>query len=158
MDIGQYTSNGKKPEQVMLMKADPSWCLFVERIHSTSLDGEFTAIEFELAFAINIRAALRLVEVSPACRRCADVAISNAVTYSCLRYSGRSARVLADAQRQIDGALWRFITELGSCKVKAKADPERTSIYSIPITDRRHAKPTILRRGSHIVSRSGEQF
>ena len=46
----------------MLMKADPSWCLFLERIHSTSLDGEFTAIEFELAFAINIRATLRLVD------------------------------------------------------------------------------------------------
>lgn len=142
----------------MLMKADPSWSLFLERLHPTSLDEEFTAIEFELAFALNIRAALRLVEATPACRRFADVAISNAVNYSCLRYSSRSTGVLADAQRAIDEALWRFITELGSCKVKAKANPERTSVYSTPKTDRRHAKPAILRRRSPVAVRPGEQF
>jgi hypothetical protein len=142
----------------MLMKADPSWSLFLERLHPTSLDEEFTAIEFELAFALNIRAALRLVEATPACRRFADIAISNAVNYSCLRYSSRSTGVLADAQRAIDEALWRFITELGSCKVKAKANPERTAVYSTPKTDRRHAKPAILRRRSPVAVRPGEQF
>jgi len=114
----------------MLMKADPSWCLVLERIHPASLDEEFTAIEFELAFVINIRAALWLVEATPACRRFAEVAISNAVNYSCFRHSRRSTRVLADAQRAVDEALWRFVTELGSCKMKAKATPESTSVYS----------------------------
>lgn len=134
----------------MLMKADPSWCLFLERIHPTSLDEEFTTIEFELAFAINIRAVLRLVEATPACRRFANVVISNAVNYSRLRHGRRSTGVLADAQRAIDEALWRFITELGSCKVKAKANPERTSVYSTHKTYRRHAKPAILQPRSHI--------
>lgn len=144
----------------MLMKADPSWCLFLESIHPTSLDGEFTAIEFELAFAVNIRAALRLVEATPACRRFADVAISNAVNYSCLRHSGKSARILADAHRAIDEALWRFITELGNCKIKAKAKPERTSVYSTRTTDRRprHAKLVTLRPGNLVSVRPDDQF
>lgn len=139
----------------MLMKADPSWCLVLERIHPTSHDEEFTAIEFELAFAINIRAALRLVEATPACRRFAEVAISKAVNYSYLRYSWRSAGVLADAQRANDEALWRFVTELGSCKMKAKAKPESTSVYSTQKTYRRHAKPAILRPRSHIAVLAG---
>ncbi len=140
----------------MLMKADPSWCLFLERIHPMSLDEEYTAIEFELAFAINIRAALRLVEATPACCRFADAAISNAANYSWLRYSRKSTGVLADAQRAIDEALWRFITELGSCKVKAKANPQHTPVYSM--TNRRPAKPAALQPRSYIAIRPGEQF
>ena len=142
----------------MLMKADPSWSLVLERIHPTSLDDAFTAIEFELAFAVNIRAALRLVDATPACHRLADEAMSSAFNYSCLRYGTRRTGDLADAQRTIDEALWRFISELGSCKVKANAKPERTSMYSIPITDCRHAQRVILRRGNHVASRPGERL
>ncbi|MCV9961968.1 hypothetical protein OIU34_08650 [Pararhizobium sp. BT-229] len=144
----------------MLMKADPSWCLFLERIHPTSLDGEFTAVEFELAFAVNIRTALWLVEATPACRRFADVAISNAVNYSCLRHSGKSGRIPEDAHRAIDEALWRFITELGNCKVKAKTTADHISVYSPRMSDRRprHAKLVTLRPGNHVSVRPDEQF
>lgn len=144
----------------MLMKADPSWCLFLERLHPSSLDGEFTAVEFELAFAVNIRTALRLVEATPACRRFAGVAIGNAVNYSCLRHSGKSGRILEDAHRAIDEALWRFITELGNCKVKAKTTPERIPVNSTRMTDRRprHAKLVTLRPRSHVSVRPDEQF
>jgi hypothetical protein len=50
------------------MKADPSWCLFLERIRPTSLDDEFTAIEFRAGFCHQhpgSRAAGTLAENSP---------------------------------------------------------------------------------------------
>ena len=164
LDMGQYTPMGSlisgaiNPEQVMLMKTDPFWCLVLERIHPTSLAREFTAVEFELAFAVNIRTALRLVEATAACRRFADVAISNAVNYSCLRHGGKSGRILEDAHRAIDEALWRFITELGNCKVKARSTPERISIYPTRMTRHRNAKLATLRPGNHIAVRPDEQF
>lgn len=97
-DVGQDTpklldSVGRNDSrrQVMEMKADALWCLFLERLQPTSLDGEFSSIEFELAFAVNIRSASLLVDATPACRRFADIAINTAVKYSCLRHSGERA-------------------------------------------------------------------
>ncbi|MCW0001168.1 hypothetical protein OE766_23390 [Pararhizobium sp. YC-54] len=99
----------------MDVKADPLWYLCLEPIHPTPIDHEFVSIEFELAFAVNVRTALRLVEASPACHRLADIAIGKAVNYSSLRHSGKSAKLLTDAHRAIDEALWRLISELRYC-------------------------------------------
>lgn len=105
----------------METNTEPRWYAFLERLQPTSLDREFVSIEFELAFAVNVRTALLRVEATPACRRFADIAIETAVNYSCLRHSGKTGRVLADAHRAIDEALWRLITELRNCKVRADA-------------------------------------
>lgn len=131
----------------MEINAEPLWWVFLERFQPTSVDCEFASIEFELAFAVNIRAALLRVEATPACRRFADIAINTAVNYSCLRHSGKRGRVLADAQRAIDEALWRLMTELRNCKVKVDASAE---LYSTELTDRRDATDRTLQRASRM--------
>ncbi|MBW9065993.1 hypothetical protein JNB71_22045 [Rhizobium herbae] len=122
----------------MEMKTEPLWYRFLERVHPTSVDGEFASLEFELAFAVNIRAALSLVEATPACRRFADIAIKNAVNYSCLRHSGKRGGVLADAHRAIDEALWRLITELRNCKSKVGIFADLRAVLFDHMTDRGH--------------------
>ncbi|CAN7672307.1 hypothetical protein LJR238_005347 [Pararhizobium sp. LjRoot238] len=124
----------------MVMKADPVWYPFLERIHPPSPDREFASIEFELAFAVNIRTALALVEATPACRRFADIAISNAVNYSCLRHGGKKGEILADALRAINEALWRLTTELRNCEMKLDAFVDRTALFMTEMTGRRHSR------------------
>ncbi|CAN7562470.1 hypothetical protein LJR255_004009 [Pararhizobium sp. LjRoot255] len=124
----------------MKIKTDPIWYSLLERIHPPSLDREFASIEFELAFAVNIRTALALVEATPACRRFADIAISNAVNYSCLRHGGQKGRILADALRAVDEALWRLITELRNCEMKLDAFVDRTALFSTEMIDRRDSR------------------
>ena len=102
--------------QIVNMKADPFWNLFLSRIDPTPIDHEFVSIEFELAFAVNIRTALRRVEANPACRRLADIALGKAVNYSILRHSRKSAKLVSDAHRAVDEALWRLISELRECE------------------------------------------
>jgi hypothetical protein len=121
---------------MMEMKTEPLWYRFLERVHPTSVDGEFASVEFELAFAVNIRTALSLVEATPACRRFADIAIKNAVNYSCLRHSGRRGGVLADAHRAIDEALWRLITELRHCRSKVETFAHLSAVLVDHVTDR----------------------
>lgn len=124
----------------MVVKADPVWYSFLERIHPPSLDREFVPIEFELAFAVNIRTALALVEATPACRRFADIAISNAVNYSCLRHGGKKGALLTDALRAINEALWRLTTELRSCEMKSNALGHLTALVATKKTDRRRGR------------------
>ena len=140
--IGSSTSDGRNAvrEQVMVMKADPVWYSFLERVHPPALDREFDSIEFELAFAVNIRTALALVEATPACRRLADMAISNAVNYSCLRHGGKKGEILADALRAIDEALWRLITELRNCEMKLDTFVDRTSLFTTGTANRRRSR------------------
>lgn len=121
----------------MEMNAEPPWWAFLERLQPSSLDREFFSTEFELAFVVNVRAALILADASPACRRFADIAIKTAVDYSCLRHSGESGRVLANAHRAIDEALWRLMTELRNCKVAACVEP--SAYYPTKLTDSRGA-------------------
>ncbi len=103
----------------MQMSAEPLGWVFLEGLQPIALDREFVSIEFELAFAVNVRTAWFHVDATPACRRFADIAINAAVNYSCARHSGKTGRVLADAHRAIDEALWRFMSEVRKCKVKA---------------------------------------
>ncbi|WP_341487172.1 hypothetical protein [Pararhizobium sp. A13] len=123
----------------MERKADPVWYPFLERIHPPSLDREFASVEFELAFAVNIRTALALVEATPACRRFADIAISNAASYSCLRHGGKKGEILADALRAINEALWRLATELRNCEMKLDTFVDLTALFTTEITDRRRS-------------------
>jgi hypothetical protein len=115
----------------MEMNAEPLWWAFLERLQPPSPDREFSSTEFELAFVVNIRTALLLADATPACRRFADIAIKTAVNYSYLRHSGEKGRVLANAHRCIDEALWRLMTELRNACV------EPSSIYPTERTDRR---------------------
>ncbi len=108
----------------MQMSAEPLGWVFLEGLQPIALDREFVSMEFELAFAVNVRTALLHVDATPACRRFADIAINAAVNYSCVRPSGKTGRVLADAHRAIDEALWRFMSELRNCKVKGDAAAE----------------------------------
>lgn len=132
----------------MKVNDEPVWWVLLERFQPTSLDREFSSIEFELAFAVNVRTALLLVDTTPACRRFADIAITTAVNYSCLRHSGERGRVLADAHRAIDEALWRFMTELRSCKVNLDACAELNAVYWTQPTDRGGATDRTVQRVS----------
>ncbi len=135
----------------MEITTEPLWYRFLEHVHPTSADGEFASVEFELAFAVNIRTALLLVEPTPACRRFADLAIKNAVNYSCLRHNGKRGGILADARRAIDEALWRLITELRNCKTKVGTFADLSAALFDHVTDRGHgherrpAKPYLRR-------------
>lgn len=122
----------------MQMSAEPLGWVFLEGFQPIALDREFVSIEFELAFAVNIRTALLRVDTTPACRRFADIAINAAVNYSCVRHSGKTGRVLADAHRAIDEALWRFMSELRKCNEKADAVAE-ISVPSTQLTYHRRA-------------------
>jgi hypothetical protein len=146
----EFDSIGRNDDrrQVMETNTEPRWCAFLERLQPTSLDREFVSIEFELAFAVNVRTALLHVEATPACRRFADIAIKTAVNYSCLRHSGKTGRVLADAHRAIDEALWRLMTELRNCKVRA--DACAALVHSTQITERRGATDGTLQRPSRM--------
>ncbi len=129
----------------MEMNAEPLWYRFLERVHPTSADREFASVEFELTFAVNVRTALLLVEATPACRRFADLAIKNAVNYSCLRHSGKRGGILADARRAIDEALWRLITELRNCKLKVGAFADLSAVLFDHVTDRGHGHEKLAR-------------
>lgn len=122
----------------MQISAEPLGWIFLEGLQPIALDREFVSIEFELAFAVNVRTVLLHVDATPACRRFADIAINAAVNYSCVRHSGKTGRVLADAHRAIDEALWRFMSELRKCKVKPGAVAE-VSVPSTRLTYHRRA-------------------
>jgi hypothetical protein len=125
--------------QVMEMNAEPLWWAFLERLQPPSLDREFSSTEFELAFVVNVRTALLLADATPACRRFADTAIKTADNYSSLRHSGERGRVLTNAHRAIDEALWRLMTELRNCKVNMDVRAEPSSIYPTERSNRRGA-------------------
>ncbi len=134
----------------MEMNAEPLLWAFLERLQPPSLDREFSSTEFELAFVVNVRTALLLADATPAFRRLADIAIETAINYSCLRHSGERGRVLANAHRAIDEALWRLMTELRSCKLKVNACAEPSLINPTKLTDRRGATNRTLQRASRM--------
>ncbi|TCU14449.1 hypothetical protein [Rhizobium sullae] len=98
----------------------PQWQVFLNRVRPPGAVASFSAAAFELAIAINLRLALRLIKPTAECLARVDEVYECAKAYGELREAGSAFTV--NAERKLAEALKLLTAEMRACDPERRAD------------------------------------
>ncbi|MEZ2131291.1 MULTISPECIES: hypothetical protein [unclassified Sinorhizobium] len=108
------------------------WQMFLNRAHPPGAVKNFSATEFALETAVNLRLALKLVKPTTECFERADAVYERAKNYGELRASGSG--LVTDAERELADALKLLAIEMQLCDPAWKANEV---LIGLELTDKR---------------------